>query len=720
MHFGIEPDYLNQVLSQWLMEVRVVRMRRVPASTRMKRKRYYRKKRSSLKRKQKVNRRKASSKRKAKRRRVLRKRMRLKTGSRKRIRLASAQELSGGLMESTQAVNAVKLIQAFRTAKALSEELMKIEDRLKTQPKEKLINEWSLPSIEVQKSTLFESIDELLGEPQEKGPKYDSPQAILSDCNYMIESLETYSVDLEEAQSILVMMTEWLDRASESLAMEAKENPRIYFDKDLTKPEAKKVIDALESELNIESATVADRSSIELVGGRPKSDEIRQAIETARVKNKIQHISDVQGEAMQEAAKTSVKVYDNGGKTVDRYTVVVDQGDSKDFYGLARDPSQFNQFLGQTGDGFTEGSHLGELVAVDSLPPAAQKAVQDRVSPKAEVSEAKVHFYPQVLDGYLVAALWSSSDSDGNPLDDKYDVEDISDESMDRSIKDVAKFLDNAAMLGDISQLDDAQIGHDFWLTRNRHGAGFWDGDYEKELGEKLTELSHKFGEVDLIVGDDGKLHIEGGKMVEATVTEEKLQLWKRASNYSGEDLTDYYVGPSKHRDSDALEQSNFDSTLKMLGGEDGEKVRADRFGHWGVGWLEQIFVHKDAADKVEILKKVLAGLEDYPVVDDDDFYERERQELDDTFEGNKDQFVSALSKAMGVDSSDLKPDEEKALEEIAKAVLDWSNGYYGLRDAWVDPASMKKNMGDHDWKNLEFNIKHPILAKLKAAIQGK
>jgi len=35
----------------------------------------------------------------------------------------------------------------------------------------------------------------------------------------------------------------------------------------------------------------------------------------------------------------------------------------------------------------------------------------------------------------------------------------------------------------------EAQAGHDFWLTRNGHGAGFWDGDWP-ETGDALTEAS--------------------------------------------------------------------------------------------------------------------------------------------------------------------------------------------------------------------------------------
>ncbi len=43
---------------------------------------------------------------------------------------------------------------------------------------------------------------------------------------------------------------------------------------------------------------------------------------------------------------------------------------------------------------------------------------------------------------------------------------------------------------------DIACAGHDFWLTRNRHGAGFWDGDWPT-YGELFTTIAESFGEVD-------------------------------------------------------------------------------------------------------------------------------------------------------------------------------------------------------------------------------
>jgi hypothetical protein len=53
----------------------------------------------------------------------------------------------------------------------------------------------------------------------------------------------------------------------------------------------------------------------------------------------------------------------------------------------------------------------------------------------------------------------------------------------------------------------EAYAGHDFWLTRNHHGAGFWDRDLG-EVGEQLTEAAQTYKEVDLYVGDDGKIYV--------------------------------------------------------------------------------------------------------------------------------------------------------------------------------------------------------------------
>lgn len=121
------------------------------------------------------------------------------------------------------------------------------------------------------------------------------------------------------------------------------------------------------------------------------------------------------------------------------------------------------------------------------------------------------------LTSYIEAALWSSmdntNDQGGEPLDRNYSASDLAPETLARMTTDCEKF--QAEYTKAVNALDyvsgdfeETKVAHDFWLTRNRHGAGFWDGDYPKAIGDALTKLAHSFGECDLYVGDDGKLYL--------------------------------------------------------------------------------------------------------------------------------------------------------------------------------------------------------------------
>jgi len=111
-------------------------------------------------------------------------------------------------------------------------------------------------------------------------------------------------------------------------------------------------------------------------------------------------------------------------------------------------------------------------------------------------------------NAYIEAALWSSldesDDSGGHPLDDNYGPDDIAEETLARIFDDCKAFQrDHADDIG--GELERA--GHDFWLTRNGHGAGFWDGDWDDDIGQRLTDASDVYGSVDLYVGDDGRIY---------------------------------------------------------------------------------------------------------------------------------------------------------------------------------------------------------------------
>lgn len=111
----------------------------------------------------------------------------------------------------------------------------------------------------------------------------------------------------------------------------------------------------------------------------------------------------------------------------------------------------------------------------------------------------------QFSRAYIQAALWSSSDDNDIPLDRNYSYKDIAIHTLQVMQIDCDRF--QAENFDDIESTEDIeQCGHDYWLTRNGHGAGFWDGDYPEELGQRLTKASEKFGTFDLYIGDNGQI----------------------------------------------------------------------------------------------------------------------------------------------------------------------------------------------------------------------
>jgi len=114
------------------------------------------------------------------------------------------------------------------------------------------------------------------------------------------------------------------------------------------------------------------------------------------------------------------------------------------------------------------------------------------------------------FQGYVACALWSSTDDEGNPMDENFGEHDIHSETQRAMWEDCVRFLrENAADIVEMMAEADATmeiIGHDFWLTRNYHGTGFWDRG-AGDVGERLTDAAHAFGAFDLYVGDDGKVH---------------------------------------------------------------------------------------------------------------------------------------------------------------------------------------------------------------------
>lgn len=136
----------------------------------------------------------------------------------------------------------------------------------------------------------------------------------------------------------------------------------------------------------------------------------------------------------------------------------------------------------------------------------AQAEVRERAVSEVSFSkENPEHELSAFQNAYIEAALWSSTDDNGDPLDSNYHSGDLAEETITKVKADCEKFL--TENFADLMSKDIEQGAHDFWLTRNGHGCGFWDGDWPKPQATRLTEASKKIGQVDWYVGDDGKIY---------------------------------------------------------------------------------------------------------------------------------------------------------------------------------------------------------------------
>jgi hypothetical protein len=96
------------------------------------------------------------------------------------------------------------------------------------------------------------------------------------------------------------------------------------------------------------------------------------------------------------------------------------------------------------------------------------------------------------------------------------------------------------------------------------------------------------------------------------------LNRWTMPDSYFGEVWPNYYSsGCGRSRDSDTLEESNFQEMIKALGGET-DTVLIVRESHWAVGWVEWIAIHQDDEKALQIADGIQERLKDYPVINED------------------------------------------------------------------------------------------------------
>ena len=136
-----------------------------------------------------------------------------------------------------------------------------------------------------------------------------------------------------------------------------------------------------------------------------------------------------------------------------------------------------------------------------------------------------LHYAEAFIRSYRGTMLWANTyaEVDGEimplgdtDLDGDVDVFDFTTEADVATRRDCEDFLmaggcevlDTLMSLAETHGYGPESAGHDFALTRNHHGAGFWDRGLG-DAGDHLTEVAHGFGDAHLYVTENGEVEHE-------------------------------------------------------------------------------------------------------------------------------------------------------------------------------------------------------------------
>lgn len=99
----------------------------------------------------------------------------------------------------------------------------------------------------------------------------------------------------------------------------------------------------------------------------------------------------------------------------------------------------------------------------------------------------------QFIDAYIEAIYFTDTGDTGQPTSDA----ELDETFLRESVIDCLAFFSRIQCYLSEGQIE--QAGHDFWLTRNGHGTGFWDrqGFYCENFSEMFTKIAESFGSTD-------------------------------------------------------------------------------------------------------------------------------------------------------------------------------------------------------------------------------
>ena len=119
------------------------------------------------------------------------------------------------------------------------------------------------------------------------------------------------------------------------------------------------------------------------------------------------------------------------------------------------------------------------------------------------------------IQSYIATMFWADAgEEDQIPSDGE--INELAQELVERDCRAFLEKAEQQLLLalpsfdGNANML--ARAAHDFYLTRQGHGAGFWDSSelWVNGTDDTLTAISHEFPDIYFYEGDDGSIYRGG------------------------------------------------------------------------------------------------------------------------------------------------------------------------------------------------------------------
>lgn len=198
-------------------------------------------------------------------------------------------------------------------------------------------------------------------------------------------------------------------------------------------------------------------------------------------------------------------------------------------------------------DAVIEALSTGQAIGLDEESPVWEwvEAYGDNMTEDTVLSPAQceeILGIDAVTEAYLAAQLWTGildfytntlefggeSLTADSVLDSVVTVEELPEEIKTEAREDVEQFLSMVSpylkFWPNAAELTAEQLGHDFSLTRNHHGAGFWDRGLE-ELGAWLTRVAQSMGS-SVIYGAVVIADLENPSLEKDNLRLDTLRIW--------------------------------------------------------------------------------------------------------------------------------------------------------------------------------------------------